>query len=62
MKIRILQQLVGPGVGFDCGEILERPDDEAKRLISAGIAEAVLEPTRDERATVGDAPRKATKR
>jgi hypothetical protein len=58
MRIQILQQLVGPAVNMMPGDIVDLPADEARRLIDAGIAEAVA----DERATQAEPPRKATRR
>ena len=41
MKIRFLHSIAG-GINFNPGDVGEIPDAEAKRLIAAGIAEAVV--------------------
>jgi hypothetical protein len=58
MKLRILQQLVGPTINLMQGDVVDLPSDLAARLIEAKIAEAV----QDERATLTEVQRKATKR
>lgn len=62
MQIRITQHLIGPTVNLMAGDTVEMPDDEARRLVEAGIAEAVTAPAKDERATAAEPARKATKR
>jgi hypothetical protein len=38
MKIKLETSLVGPGISHQRGDIVERPDAEAIRMIDAGLA------------------------
>lgn len=38
MKIRILQHMVGTLVSYQCGDIVEMPDSDARLAIAAGVA------------------------
>lgn len=58
MKLRMLVQMVGPGVSRDEGAVVEIDEPEASRLVAAGYAA----PITDERATAEPSPRKAAKR
>lgn len=51
MKIRMNTSIAGPGFVAGVGDVIERPDTEAKRLIEAGYAEAV-KPVRKTKKTV----------
>lgn len=41
MKIKILQSLAGNGFTIPAGSIIDKPSEEANRMIEAGIAEKV---------------------
>lgn len=58
MRLRMLVQMVGPGVNREENSIVEIDEPEAGRLVAAGYAE----PVTDERATAKAAPRKAAAR
>jgi hypothetical protein len=62
MKVRFIQQLVGPTVNHMAGEVAEIPDAQAEILVAAGIVEPVAPASRDERAVAAEPSRKATRR
>lgn len=47
MKIRMLTGLSGPDVSAGPGDVIERSEAEAQRLIEAGFAEPVREEKRE---------------
>jgi hypothetical protein len=51
MKVRFKTSIAGAFWSFGAGEAGELPDDEAERLIAAGIAEPIVEPQQIETAT-----------
>lgn len=55
MKIRILKSMAGLDFSYVPGQVVERPDEEAKRWIAAGLAV----PVEDLEATAVEPPEKA---
>lgn len=66
MKIEIITHMVGHGFTLRRGDIVERPDREAARLIAAGYArepiEPIDQPEQAEQADHADRPGQQTER
>ncbi len=60
MRVKMLQQMVGPRQVRSPGDVLDLDDAEARRLLAAGFAELV--PPEVETATAGDTRRRAVAR